>query len=64
MRSVLKSIFSDEYGKFTDNNGKEFRVQRDEIFVCSKNGYVPDDAENGIPATLMIGKLVEEGKIS
>lgn len=61
---MLKALFSEEFGRFEDKIGNEFRVQRDEIFVCSKNGYVPDDADNGIPASLLISQLVEEGHIS
>jgi diketogulonate reductase-like aldo/keto reductase len=52
--AVLKSLFSDEFGKFEDQSGSEFRIKRDEIFICSKNGYVPDDADNGIPASLLV----------
>jgi len=61
--AVVKSL-SEEFGKFEDLVGKEYRVQRDELFICSKNGYVPDDADNGVPASLLVGKLVEEGLIS
>jgi aryl-alcohol dehydrogenase-like predicted oxidoreductase len=39
-------------------------LQRDEIFVSTKAGYVPDDADNGIPAKLLIDTMIEEGKIT
>jgi aryl-alcohol dehydrogenase-like predicted oxidoreductase len=37
---------------------------RDELFVCSKNGYIPDDSDMGKSASMLIAELVEEGKIS
>ena len=57
-------MLSEEFGRFADVGGKEFRIQRDELFICSKNGYVPDDSDNGLPAAQLIAKMVEDGLIS
>jgi len=27
---------------------------RNEIFLCSKGGYIPEDADNGIPSIALI----------
>jgi diketogulonate reductase-like aldo/keto reductase len=39
-------------------------LNRDQIFVCSKNGYIPDDADQGKSATMLVQELVEQGLIS
>lgn len=39
-------------------------VQRDELFICSKNGYVPDDADSGKSAAMLVQELIEQEKIS
>jgi len=39
-------------------------VQRDELFICSKNGYIPDDADSGKSAAMLVQELVEQEKIS
>ena len=42
--AVLRNLLSDDVEP----------IQRDEIFVSSKNGYVPDDSDNGLPASHLI----------
>ena len=39
-------------------------IKRDEIFICSKNGYIPDDADHGKNALMLIDELIDEGKIT
>lgn len=39
-------------------------ISRDEIFVCSKNGYIPHDADSGKSASILVAELVEEGLIT
>jgi len=34
-------------------------VSRDELFIASKNGYIPDDSDNGKSAGMLIEELVE-----
>lgn len=43
---------------------RKYEVQRDELFVCTKNGYIPDDADNGIPAATLIEDLINDNLIS
>lgn len=40
------------------------RISRDEIFISTKSGYIPDDADFGIPHTTLVDQLIEEGKIT
>ena len=61
--AVLKMLHS-EFGAFTDVQNKPFTVSRDELFVTTKHGYVPDDADNGVPANALIEQLVDEGLIT
>jgi hypothetical protein len=50
MGSVLKVLNHHQYGVFKDMEGEPYSIQRDEIFVTTKNGYVPDDSDNGVSA--------------
>lgn len=43
---------------------KEDRLSRDEIFVSSKSGYIPDDSDNGVPAATLIEELISDGLIT
>jgi len=54
--AVLRTLLS------SSNN--ESLLSRDEIFVSSKNGYVPDDADNGVPAAILVEDLKEKGVIT
>lgn len=40
------------------------KVNREGIFVCSKNGYIPDDADNGVSKDMLIQQLVEDQIVS
>lgn len=40
-------------------NDKSYGLKRDELFISTKNGYVPDDADSGIPASILIEDLKE-----
>ena len=39
-------------------------ISRDELFICSKNGYIPDDADHGKSAAMLVDERVEDGLIS
>ena len=39
-------------------------LKRDEIFVATKNGYIPDDADNGKSAAMLVQELQEDGLIT
>lgn len=43
---------------------KYAEVERDEIFVSTKAGYIPDDADNGIPAASLIQDLKDQELIT
>ena len=49
--AVLRSLMSED---------NEDPISRDEIFVASKNGYIPEDADNGIPSSVLIDDLIEK----
>lgn len=38
-------------------------VNRNELFISSKNGYIPDDADQGINAAMLTAQLIEQGMI-
>jgi aryl-alcohol dehydrogenase-like predicted oxidoreductase len=42
----------------------KYDLQRDEVFVCSKNGYIPDDADFGKSKDMLIEELIEDGLIT
>jgi len=42
----------------------KYGVNRDEIFICSKNGYIPDDADHGKSKDMLIAELIEDGIIT
>lgn len=39
-------------------------LQRDEVFVSSKNGYVPDDSDAGMPGAVLLEDLKSQGVIT
>ena len=39
-------------------------VTREEIFVASKNGYIPDDSDNGKSASMLVEELIEDNLIT
>lgn len=62
--NVLKTLLDSEFGEFENEAGFKYQVQRDEVFVTTKNGYVPEDADNGIPSAVLVEQLVDASKIS
>ena len=64
MGSFLQTLTSEDFGNFKDLKGNDFRISRDELFVTTKNGYIPDDSDNGIPATVLIEQLIEQGQLT
>ena len=39
-------------------------ISRDELFIASKNGYIPDDADHGTSASMLIQQLTEDNLIT
>jgi len=39
-------------------------IKRDEVFISTKAGYMPDDGDNGIPASVLIEELIEKELIT
>jgi aryl-alcohol dehydrogenase-like predicted oxidoreductase len=39
-------------------------VNRDELFISTKNGYIPDDSDFGKSASMLVQELIEQGQIS
>lgn len=42
----------------------EDSIKRDEIWVASKSGYVPEDADKGVPSSVLLEQLYEDSKIT
>ena len=51
MGSVLTTLCTQSHKDLKD---EPYTIGRDEIFVTTKNGYVPEDSDNGIPSTVLI----------
>jgi len=47
-------------GKLLTTLESKYEVSRDMLFVTSKAGYIPEDAENEIPLRQMIQRLIEK----
>lgn len=43
---------------------RKYGHKRDELFVCSKIGYIPDDSDKGIPAATLVQEMVDSNVIS
>lgn len=43
---------------------RKYGQNRDEVFISTKNGYIPDDADRGVPATILIQEMMEKNLIS
>jgi aryl-alcohol dehydrogenase-like predicted oxidoreductase len=43
---------------------RKYKLERDGLFICTKNGYIPDDADKGIPAATLVEGLIDCGKVS
>ena len=41
----------------------KYGYSRDEFFIASKGGFVPDDSEQGVPGRIIIEDLINEGKM-
>ena len=41
----------------------KYGYSRDEFFVASKGGYIPDDSDQGIPGRILVEDLIREGKM-
>ncbi|EGR28250.1 hypothetical protein IMG5_180500 [Ichthyophthirius multifiliis] len=39
------------------------KIGRDEYFLCSKGGFLPEDADQGIPSQVLVNELINKGKI-
>jgi len=50
-------------GKILTTLSSKYQVTRDQLFITSKAGYVPEDAQNMISQRAMIEKLVQEENI-
>lgn len=48
-------------GKAVTSLASKYGIARDQLFISSKAGYVPEDAVNEISQREMISKLVAEG---
>ena len=45
---------------------QKYGYSREEFFVCSKGGFVPEDADEGVPGRVIVGELIDksEGKLT
>ena len=47
-------------GKILTTLESKYEISRDQLFVTSKAGYIPEDAENEIPMRQMVERLIEK----
>ena len=47
-------------GKILTTLESKYEINRDMLFVTSKAGYIPEDAENEVPLRQMIERLIEK----
>ena len=50
-------------GKILTTLESKYNITRDQLFISTKAGYVPEDAENMILRTEMINKLIKEHEV-
>jgi aryl-alcohol dehydrogenase-like predicted oxidoreductase len=43
---------------------RKYKQNRDELFICTKNGYIPDDADRGLPASILIQDMLDKNLIT
>eukprot|EP00347_Sterkiella_histriomuscorum_P012288 403369164 len=43
---------------------RKYGLKRDELFICTKNGYIPDDGDAGVPAGILIQDLIDSEQIT
>ena len=48
-------------GKILNSLISKYGYERDELFVCSKGGFIPDDADHGVPGRIIVEDLIKEG---
>lgn len=41
---------------------QKYNYSRQEFFVCTKGGFVPEDAEEGVPGRVIVGDLIEKSE--
>lgn len=51
-------------GRIVDTLVNKYNIGREELFICSKLGYVPEDAENGRRSHSFVQTLIEENKMT
>lgn len=51
-------------GKAINTLVNKYGYSRDELFVCTKGGFVPDDADQGIPGRVVVEELIKNGAMS
>lgn len=68
--NVIDTAINYRYMKSEKTIGKalqilvhKYKFNREEILLCSKIGFVPDDAETGNLGHTFVGELIEEGKM-
>ena len=59
--AVLATLLDEE---LMSDVPQDERLSRDEIFVASKSGYIPDDADKGIPGATLVEELIDDGLIT
>ena len=50
-------------GKILTTLESKYNIQRNQLFIATKAGYVPEDADNMIQRTEMIETLIKEHKV-
>ena len=55
--AVLKTLLNDQ------SKSDEPKISRDEIFIATKNGYLPNDADSGIPVSTLLETLKDQGEL-
>ena len=50
-------------GKAINTLVHKYGYTRDQFFIASKSGYIPEDAINGVPGRILMKELIEAGKV-
>jgi aryl-alcohol dehydrogenase-like predicted oxidoreductase len=51
-------------GKAINSLINKYNYKRDQLIICSKIGFVPEDADNGHRSHYFVSKLVEQNKMT
>ena len=51
-------------GKAINTLVSKYGIERDELFVCTKGGFIPDDADQGVPGRVVVEDLIKQGRMS